>query len=97
MCSVWLKLLGRLSQEDSWLKSMRKLSTPETSLIHYLPSLYPTSVIFHRVVDDLSPEDITFTVAGEIQPLIQQLEDLKRLLTLSVLLSHILAYDITGC
>jgi len=27
--------------------------------------------------DDLSPEDITFTVAGEVQPTAQQLEDLK--------------------
>jgi hypothetical protein len=52
---------------------------------------------FPQGADDLSPEDITFSVAGEIQPLAQQLEDLKRLLTLSVLLSHILAYDITGC
>jgi hypothetical protein len=41
------------------------------------PRHAPTTHHAHQGADHLSPEDITFTVAGEVQPTAQQLEDLK--------------------
>lgn len=49
------------------------------SLFSLFVSLVSHSLLtpFSQGADNLSPEDITFTVAGEVQPTAQQLQDLK--------------------